>query len=164
MKILLTKVILTATLCLGVETVAHGEESPCSINLTGYSWHENEKQRAEANQINPGIGVRCDLSESWYVEFDYVLRNSVRGKTYTLGLGWHTKIPNQDVDHPIHIGVQAMYMQYESPDKGTLSGYVPAFTLEYRLAKTNNVTVTAVVYIFPMPDKSVVFTGLNLRF
>lgn len=158
MKLGITKII-TVSVVFGAALEAHGQESPWSINLTGFSWHENEKHRNEANQVNPGIGIRYDFSRSWYGEVNHVSRNSLQGTTDAVGVGFHTEA-TPVLERPVLLGAQIMWMHYRSPGKDTVVGIVPALMGEYRM----NNKMSLVVYIFPKMNESVVFAGINVRF
>ena len=158
MRLSLKNPLQIILLCLLVQEGAHGEESPWSLNVTGLSWHENQKQRDDANQINPGLGLRYDFSKHWYSEGNYVAKNSLSGATGTIGGGWHAevgKISNQ----PFLLGTQVMWMKYQAPNRNTATGFVPAFTAEHKLTKD----ISLVYYLFPQFQHSVLFAGINFR-
>lgn len=140
-------------------TKLHAQESPYSLNVFGFSWHEDSSQRTDAHQVNPGIGLRYDLNDHCYTEGNIIFKNSVKGKTSTVGLGCHIEIARLN-NRPLKIGVQVMHMRYEFPSKQDQSGYVPALTFEYPIFKNTKLTA----YTFIKPKKSVVFGGLNYRF
>ncbi len=137
----------------------HAEESLCSVNLFGFSWHEDSNQRKTAHQENPGLGLRCNINRVVYVEGNHIWKNSVRGATDTLGVGFHTEISKQG-DHSLKIGAQVMRMHYQFPTKRDRSGYVPALTAEYSFTKNVGTTL----YLFPDSGRSVALIALNISF
>ena len=153
-------VILATIVILSFSKHVRAEKSQWSLDIFGVSWHEEGKMRAHANQINPGIGLRYDLNDNWYLEGAYILKNSVRGKTAALGVGWHTEVAKINTDHSLKLGIQMMAMDYTTPHKKTKDGFVPALTAEYGFNKN----ITGVVYFFLDPGKCVVFGGVNYHF
>ena len=140
-------------------TPLHAEESPWSVNILGFSWHEDKEQRKSAHQENPGVGLRYDINRTFYVEGSHIWKNSVNGKTSTLGVGVHTEIAKNG-DHSLKVGLQIMRMHYQSPTKKDQFGYVPALTVEYALTKSTGLTT----YLFPKKNESVAILALNIRF
>ena len=138
---------------------AHAEESPYSINLFGFSWHEDGSQRKSAHQENPGIGLRYDISRTFYVEGNHIWKNSVKGATDTIGIGFHAELAKSG-DRSLKVGVQVMRMHYQFPTKRDRSGYIPALTVEYSLTSKAEI----VTYFFPKKKESVAIIGLNIRF
>lgn len=140
-------------------TPSYAEQSPWSLNVTGFSWHEDASQRNRAHQANPGLGIRYDISSSFYTEANFIWKNSVKGKTQSIGLGYHKELTNTK-EQSFKVGTQIMWMHYENPTKGDRSGYIPALTLEYRF--TNDIGTT--IYIFPKKNESVALIALNISF
>jgi hypothetical protein len=98
------------------------EEAPrrmnYSLNIGGGSNHNTGGQPNTFNQTNPHIGFRIwgkeeILGGSPYFEANYIHRNSVDGKTFTVGSGiqW-TIIRSPEIN--LCGGVQAFYMRYEN--------------------------------------------------
>ena len=136
----------------------HAEESHWSLNITGVSWHENQKQRDESSQVNPGLGLRYDFTKNWYGEANYVAKNSLNGTTSTLGGGWHTEVAKIS-GQPFLLGGQIMWMDYQAPNRTTTTGFIPALTAEHKITKQ----VSIVYYLFPQNQHSVLFIGVNVR-
>ncbi len=164
MRIVRTRValvIFAITAIFAYSKNSRADESPWSLNLYGASFHENGKQRKTAHQINPGVGLRYDISKHWYVEGAYINRNSVGGTTETIGFGWHTEVAKLN-QKPLKLGVQVMHMNYGDPRPGKrdMSGVVPAFTAEYAFTRD----VSGLVYLFNKKGKSVLFFGGKMNF
>lgn len=152
--------IIAIMFILTYSKISNAEESPWSLNLYGASWHENSDQRHSAHQINPGIGLRYDISKHWYSEVNYIAKNSVKGSTKALGIGWHTEATKLN-QKPLKLGLEAMYMDYSDPRPGKrdYSGIVPALTAEYVFTPETS----GLVYLFNKKGKSVLFFGINVK-
>lgn len=160
---------LIATIIMGstflvLPQKARADESQWSYDLFGFSYHEEKKMRDHAHQFNPGIGIRYDISDSWYTEAAHIAKNSVKGTTDAIGIGWHTEVTKFH-EHPVKLGLQVMYAKYDYPNhnKKERSGLIPVPTLEYGFTKD----VTGIVYLFAAGshmNKSVIFGGVNIRF
>ena len=110
---------LTVLGCLysGV-SFAEEEKTNYSLNIGGWSNHNTGGKQNDFTQINPTIGLRIwgkekFLTGSPYFETDYIYRNSVEGKTLTVGGGieW-TILRSPQIN--FCVGVQAFYMKYEN--------------------------------------------------
>ena len=135
------------------------EETPeWETNVFGFSWHENEKTQATGNTTNPGRGLRYNFSENFYVEGNYILRNTTNGWTGTLGAGFHTKILEVN-NVPLKAGIQLLYMEYENKRHNTvMKGFLPMLTL--RWGQEDDIAFIAGV--FPKKGNSVVVVGLQI--
>ncbi len=141
-----------------------------SLNILGLSWHEDKKQREQGNQENPGLGLRCDFSPHAYVEANYITKNTRRGRTASLGLGWETEV-GRLFDNPLKVGGQILYLIYEVPtltpaqkvkhgDSVIYEGFVPLGTFSYALDKQTTLRLGA----FPRKNKSVFLLGVTVHF
>lgn len=159
MKIFPRKSLLVALSLLSIGHQAIGAESPWSLNVLGLSWHENEAHRKVANQINPGAGLRYDLSRNWYTEINYISKNSTGGATTALGFGWHTEA-TKVLERPLLLGLQITLMRYDVPGYETKIGALPSFTGMWKINKT----LSLVGNVFPKPNDSVLVLGVNVAF
>jgi hypothetical protein len=120
-----------------------------SLVLGGISHHASgltHKSGKGFNENNPMIGFRVWdhstlLGGRPYAEIDYISKNSVSGRTMTLGVGneW-TLVDTPTID--LCGGVQVFYMSYESPRKHrTYNGFAAA---PYLCLKKDNVSLNLV--------------------
>ncbi len=137
-----------------------GERSKWSLNINCCSWHENSKMRAWANQVNPGLGLRYDLNKNFYLEANYIDKNSTKGETLTAALGGHIEI-GTIAGKPLLGGIQVDYMSYHFlPRNKTYHGFLPLATFEYEIIRD----VMPYVAVLPAPNKMIFVFGLNVRF
>ncbi len=155
--------IALALFLFGAAPVKAAEpESPWSVNLFCCSYHEDDKQRAKANQIHPGFGVRYDINKYLYLQGNYIDRNSVRGVTKTLGGGAHVEA-TRVFEKPVLLGAEANWIWYKRPQKNNaLEGFLPLITGEVKITK--ELTLFTGVPPSKKKEERVWVFGINYRF
>lgn len=106
-------VLLASTSCLAEEDIHF------AVDLWGASRHADRKRNY--NEQNWGIGVRGYYG-NWFVSLDR-MRNSVNGYTRAVGFGYEYPVVKFS-GYTLSLGGEAIRLDYQIPDRGTLHGSV----------------------------------------
>ena len=150
---------------------AKADESYNTLILPIGSYHQEKAFRNEANQNNPGIGLRHTfdkknvsyLDNEIYLQGVYMFRNSTRGRALSLSVGYEMDLWKSSNGFNVKCGVEIGFIKYEDGrDNVVYNRVVPALTLAISHQKFTNTKLN--IYTVPLPGKSVVLAGLSVRF
>ena len=167
--------ILFLFFCMFIMTHdAKANESYNTLVLPIGSYHQDKDFRREANQNNPGIGLRHTfdkknvsyLDNEIYLQGVYMFRNSTRGRALSLSVGYEMDLWKSSNGFNVKCGVEIGFIKYEDGrDNVVYNRVVPAFSLSFSNPKSEAFKNTALqLYFIPLPAKSVVLAGLNVKF
>lgn len=105
------------------------------INYHGFAAHDESNRDEDYRSWVPGTGIHVEFPRKFFgakitADLDHIYVNSVGGQAFSIGMGMGYDLIQLGRFRPF-IGVQIMWLDYQIPNKGTVSGYGGALVMGF---------------------------------